>query len=125
MKSKKKNKKKIIPSTGKKSLIVFLVLLVIVPAVLYFRVVNFEFTMLDDAEIIVTHYDKIGSLLNIKDAFTHDAIMSDRGESFYRPMQTISFMLDAQIGGKEPWIYHLTNLLLHILIVVSDRKSVV
>ena len=119
MKSKKKNKKKIIPSTGKKSLIVFLVLLVIVPAVLYFRVVNFEFTMLDDAEIIVTHYDKIGSLLNIKDAFTHDAIMSDRGESFYRPMQTISFMLDAQIGGKEPWIYHLTNLLLHILIVVS------
>ena len=119
MKTKKRNK----PATTVKSKynrkIIYLIFLVFVPFMLYLKVLGFEFTRFDDDEIIVAHYDKISSLMNIKDAFTHDAFMSDRGESFYRPVQTISYMLDAQIGGKEPWIYHLSNLLLHILIVVT------
>jgi len=55
----------------------------------------------------------------VKEAFTHDAFVSDKGETFYRPLQTISFMLDALVGGNEPWIYHLSNLILHILTVIA------
>ena len=60
-----------------------------------------------------------GSPINLKEAFTHDAIMGDKGDTFYRPMQTISFMIDAQLGGKQPWIYHLSNLILYILTVIA------
>ena len=119
MKTKKRNKPATTVKRKYNKKIIYLIFLVFVPFMLYLKVLGFEFTRFDDDEIIVAHYDKIGSLMNIKDAFTHDAFMSDRGESFYRPVQTISYMLDAQIGGKEPWIYHLSNLLLHILIVVA------
>jgi protein O-mannosyl-transferase len=97
----------------------YLLFLVLVPLVLYFRVVNFEFSNLDDTNIIIAQYETIGDLKNIKEAFTHDAFMSNAGDAYYRPMQTISFMIDAQIGGKLPWIYHLTNLLIHILTVIA------
>ena len=103
----------------KNYLIVYLLLLVIVPSVLYFRVVNFEYSGLDDATIISNINNVQGNPLNLKGAFTHDAFMGDKGDTFYRPMQTISFMLDAQLGGKEPWIYHISNLILHILTVLA------
>ena len=53
-------------------------------------------------------------LSKIKLAFTTDAFLGTNG-SFYRPLQTVSFMLDALVGGPKPFIYHLTNLLLHIV----------
>ncbi|MDR3609051.1 MAG: glycosyltransferase family 39 protein [Ignavibacteriaceae bacterium] len=114
MKSKKKD-----IHINKNRLFFYVFLLLLIPSVLYFRVVDFEFSTLDDTNIIVTHYDILGDIKNIKEAFTHDAFMSNTGDSFYRPVQTLSFMLDAQIGGKEPWIYHLSNLILHILTVIT------
>src|SRR2546430_13526807 len=35
--------------------------------------------------------------------------------TLFRSLQTVSFMLDALVGGPKPFIYHLTNLLLHIV----------
>jgi tetratricopeptide (TPR) repeat protein len=81
--------------------------------------VNFEFSTLDDTNIISAHYDVIGDIRNIAQSFTNDAFITNEGAQFYRPMQTISFMLDAQLGGKEAWIYHLSNLIWHILVVVA------
>ncbi|MDQ1265643.1 MAG: Tetratricopeptide repeat protein, partial [Bacteroidota bacterium] len=37
------------------------------------------------------------------------------GTSYYRPILAISFILDAQEGGTQPWIYHRTNVVLHVL----------
>jgi len=74
---------------------------------------------MDDQFIISTHFDLLSDIKNIDQAFTHDAFMSSKGELFYRPVQTISFMIDAQIGGEQPWIYHLTNLLLHVIVVIA------
>jgi tetratricopeptide (TPR) repeat protein len=119
MTNKKKNK---LPKTiraNKNRLIVYILFLILVPSVLYFRVVNFNFSNFDDANIIVANYDTISNINNVKEAFTHDAFMSNAGEEFYRPVQTISFMLDAQAGGKLPWMYHLSNLLIHILTVIA------
>jgi hypothetical protein len=91
-----------------------------VPLVLYFRVVNFGLSELDDDTIISANLNNTeGSKFNLKEAFTHDALMSDKGDSFYRPMQVISLMIDSEIGGIEPWIYHLSNLILHILTVIT------
>ncbi len=107
------------PTTSKYSRVIYLLFLVLVPLVLYIRVVNFGLSELDDSSIISAINNTEGSKINLKGAFTHDALMSDRGDTFYRPMQIISLMIDAEIGGSEPWIYHLSNLILHILTVVA------
>lgn len=36
----------------------------------------------------------------------------------YTPLVTLSYAVDYQIGGLQPWIYHTTNLLLHLANVV-------
>jgi tetratricopeptide (TPR) repeat protein len=74
---------------------------------------TFKFIGFDDTEILKQRYFIIGDLSNIKVAFTTDAFLGTNG-SFYRPLQTVSFMLDAFVGGPNPFIYHLSNLLLHI-----------
>jgi protein O-mannosyl-transferase len=121
VKSKKRNRHKKPISSGwiKDNIFVYTLLLVIIPSVLYFRVVNFGFSGLDDGSIIRNVNGMHGNLLNLKEAFTHDAFMGEKGDTFYRPIQVISFMIDSQIGGNEPWIYHLSNLILHILTVIA------
>jgi tetratricopeptide (TPR) repeat protein len=80
--------------------------------------VNFGLSGLDDGSIIHNITNTEGSKLNLIGAFTHDAMMSDKATTFYRPMQLISLMIDAELGGSEPWIYHLSNLLLHLFTVI-------
>src|SRR3982751_5336961 len=75
---------------------------------------SFNFIGFDDREILKQHYFIIGDLSKIKLAFTTDAFLGTNG-SFYRPLQTVSFMLDAFIGGPKPFIYHFTNLVLYIV----------
>src|SRR5438477_4518858 len=75
---------------------------------------SFNFIGFDDREILKQHYFIIGDLSKIKVAFTTDAFLGTNG-SFYRPLQTVSFMLDALVGGPNPFIYHLTNLVLCIV----------
>ena len=80
----------------------------------YSIALSFNFIGFDDMEILKHRYFIIGDLSKIKMAFTTDAFLGTNG-SFYRPLQTVSFMLDALIGGPKPFIYHLSNLLLHIV----------
>src|SRR5881398_2060989 len=75
---------------------------------------SLKFIEFDDNEILKQHYFIIGDISKIKLAFTTDAFLGTNG-TFYRPLQTVSFMLDALVGGPKPFIYHLTNLLLHIV----------
>ena len=95
----------------------FLFLLIIVPFILYSRVINYSFSNLDDASLITDHYDTISNMNNVTKALTTDAFFGHQ-TSFYRPLQTISFMIDSQISGQNPSAYHFTNLLLFILIVI-------
>ena len=92
----------------------FLVIIVI-GGILYYRSVDFAFTGFDDHGIIESKMDFLSSIKNIPEAFHRDAFISKGGEFFYRPIQTVSFILDTQLSGKEPWGYHLQNIILHIL----------
>ncbi|MCX5791948.1 MAG: tetratricopeptide repeat protein [Elusimicrobia bacterium] len=63
---------------------------------------------------------------NILGAFRHDVFFLPRGTGdFYRPLLTLSFMLDAQLGGGAPFVYRLTNLLLHLLASVLLFKVLI
>ena len=56
------------------------------------------------------------------DALTHDFWGERRGFEHiasWRPLTLWSLRLDRLIGGGQPWVFHLTNGLLHLAIVVS------
>ena len=80
----------------------------------YFTALSFNFIGFDDTEILKHRYFIIGDLSKIKLAFITDAFLGTNG-SFYRPLQTVSFMLDALVGGPKPFIYHFSNLVLYIV----------
>ena len=91
------------------------VILAIVPILLYIHSVDFGYSGFDDEEIIVKKSEFITQVENIPLAFKRDAFMNTNGDSFYRPIGNISFMLDSQIGGVNAWIYHADNNFLHVL----------
>jgi hypothetical protein len=37
----------------------------------------------------------------------------------YRPLAVLSLAVDARLGGGAPWLFHLTNVLLHTLVVAA------
>jgi len=45
--------------------------------------------------------------------------MQSNGNDFYRPLQSITFIMDAAISGTDPSSYHLTNIILHWMAVCS------
>jgi Tfp pilus assembly protein PilF len=72
---------------------------------------------LDDNVLVTGQYQFNKSLSNIPQAFNEDIFQTPLGRgTFYRPIERISFIFDAQLGkGSVIFMSHLTNLLLHIL----------
>jgi hypothetical protein len=82
----------------------------------YAKTLFFDFTYFDDNTLILDNADFLSRLSNILEAFKQDAFyISQSSSGFYRPLLTITFILNAQIAGTSPFIYHITNILLHLL----------
>jgi tetratricopeptide (TPR) repeat protein len=132
MKSKKKNKQAEVKDNLNKitkkrrkpvlikgtSIYVYLSLLVILPLILNWKIISYEFTAQDDTVIIANNYNFLSDFRNIFQAFEKDNFISKKGQAYYRPVQTVSFMIDAQINGEKPYTYHFSNILYHILTVI-------
>jgi tetratricopeptide (TPR) repeat protein len=70
----------------------------------------------DDKNLILNNPDiKSVTLNNIKTIFTHDLIHFLDRSNFYRPLQSLSYMADFFLWGKEPAGYHLANAIIHSL----------
>ncbi|HAD83117.1 MAG: hypothetical protein A2509_03900 [Candidatus Edwardsbacteria bacterium RIFOXYD12_FULL_50_11] len=80
---------------------------------LYAKALDFGFTSLDDVHLIQENRENIGSFSNALKAFKTDVYWESPG-TYYRPLLSLSFMLDHALGGENPFIYHLSNILLHI-----------
>ncbi|MDP2629821.1 MAG: tetratricopeptide repeat protein [Candidatus Uhrbacteria bacterium] len=62
----------------------------------------------------------MANFANIFQSFLTDVFHLFNSSAFYyRPLLTISFIFDYQIGGISPFIYHFTNVALHILATCS------
>ncbi len=86
-----------------------------IAGLLYVQTLSFGFTGLDDTLIIRDKMTWLGNPGNVFNAFTRDAFNEAKGDAFYRPLQTITYMIDAYVSGGELLMFHLDNLLLHIL----------
>lgn len=86
--------------------------------ILYSRTVSFEYIGFDDTTMIVDNYRFIRNFENIPRAFTEHVFYFenniDKDKEYYRPMMTLSFMLDAHIAGSYmPRWYHFANVVYH------------
>lgn len=82
-------------------------------SLLYFKALFYGYTFLDDNILILQNYNFLRDMSNISQAFFQQ-VFPNSFLPYYRPMLTVSFMLDAQIGGLSPLVYHLTNIIIHV-----------
>lgn len=81
-------------------------------AIIYLPAVFYKYTYFDDYAMIVSNFNFISHVGNFFKAFAGDVFRLETAA--YRPFLVLSLMLDAMLGGASPWIYHLTNILIHL-----------
>lgn len=69
-----------------------------------------SFKTMDD-ETCIVYNEKIRHISSLKGALTESFFGT---ATYYRPLVTLSFMLEYQLAGLKPWVYYLTNVLLHL-----------
>ena len=85
--------------------------------IVYFTTLFSNIVYLDDNVLVMDQYQFNKDLSNTPQAFSEDIFRTPyNGGTFYRPIERVTFMLDAQLG-KESIIFmsHFSNILLHIL----------
>lgn len=81
-----------------------------IPVLLYVQTTGFGYTRFDDTHIISNNIKYLSDFSNVPQVFLKGAFLSNNS-SFYRPLQTASYMLDIKLsGGENPWMFHLTNI---------------
>ena len=93
--------------------------LIVLPFAVYYSTISFGYSGLDDTLIIKDHINTLRNIHNIKFLFCTDAFLHNPGGMFYRPVQSLSFMIDTIIGRGWIGMYHLSSLLIHIGTVIS------
>ena len=85
-------------------------ILLMVPLLLYAQTIGFKFVYHDDDTILILG-SKVLANFNLHDLFFTDAWLRVKAIELYRPWQSFTYAIDYAIGGPNPWIYHLHNLL--------------
>lgn len=89
--------------------------LVLIILLIYSRTLFFGFTLADDKELILDNFKFLSNLANVPQAFM-SRVFSKFPMPYYRPLLTVSFMLDYKIGGTDLFAYHITNILIHMCV---------
>jgi hypothetical protein len=83
----------------------------------YGQTLFFGFSYLDDNVLIVDHIKDLTNFANIGRFFQEDVFhLMGWSAAYYRPLLTLSFMANAIFAGLHPFLYHLTNVLIHIVV---------
>lgn len=83
-----------------------------IPVLLYLQTVFFGFTFFDDNSLILENAAYLGNLKNAGNLFLTDAFLH-KTSAFYRPLQSISYMVDVLVAGKVSGaVFHFTNVIL-------------
>jgi hypothetical protein len=92
-------------------------LLILLPLVVYFKTLSFNFTKLDDHIFIQENQEYNSHPANIIACFNR-GLFARSDDVFYRPVLLADFILESQLFGANPKGFHFTNLLLHICCVL-------
>jgi protein O-mannosyl-transferase len=85
-------------------------LLIIIAGILvYGKTLWFDYTYFDDNILIIKKIDTLSRLSEIFQSFKTLYL-----GPYYRPIVTISLIFDAQVSSAAPWMYHISNLIIHL-----------
>ncbi|BCX14932.1 MAG: hypothetical protein KatS3mg088_615 [Patescibacteria group bacterium] len=105
------------------SSLIFLFLVLFLSFIFYQDSLNFQYVNLDDALLIKYRFSYIFNPANIINSFkTNVMYLSDSTAFYYRPILTISFILDALFFKDNFRGYHLTNIVLHLVSIILVYK---
>ncbi len=82
--------------------------------IIHFQTVFFGYTNCDD-DLIISKHEYLSDFSNIGNTFSEPYF----GGYYYRPLVIASFIVDANIGGNEAWVYHLFNVFYHVISCVG------
>lgn len=87
---------------------------------LYSGIINYQFIGLDEPTLIIDNYMFLKNPSNIPQAFNQHVFYSkhhtDNPKDYYRPVLTLSFMIDAQFSAHpQPKYYHFFNIVYHLI----------
>jgi tetratricopeptide (TPR) repeat protein len=113
----KNKKKKHLPSSRKvttvfrqKNVQLFLIITIFLTVICYLPALHGEFTNWDDNQYVTENNTiKQWSGDNIRKLFSEEVAGN------FHPLTMLSFAINYQLGGEDPFSYHLINLILHIL----------
>lgn len=83
---------------------------------LYAKSLSFGYTFLDDNLLVLNNCDFLKDIASIVSAFFYKVYIISPSMPYYRPVLIVSFVLDSQLGGVSLFVYHLTNVLIHITV---------
>ena len=95
-----------------------LLIIITLPLFLYVRTIGFGILGFDDNGIIDEAAKWLTEVKAGDDIPGHLAKLGNFGDSFYRPVQFLTYEIDASFSQKNPWMYHISNLLVHLATVV-------
>jgi tetratricopeptide (TPR) repeat protein len=81
----------------------------------YFHTLSYGLINLDDDKMIKESLANVKSISSISEVFLRDALFS-RGGPYYRPLLPLSFIINKVTTGDSLFYYHLTNLILHMIL---------
>lgn len=107
-------------------------LFLLITLLIYGQTLGFFLGKLDDDLLIIRPLEFLKNLNNVGTVFLRDAYLNEHG-TFYRPLQTVSYMIDAQFFMERGSVFYLTNMLLHaasgcalfnlLTLLFPDRKG--
>jgi tetratricopeptide (TPR) repeat protein len=92
----------------------FLIVLTVVVFAIYGKSINYELTKYDDSVLITKTINFIAETANIPKLFTTSCYYSNN-YTYYRPILTLSFAIEAIMFGNNTKVYHLSNIILFII----------
>lgn len=108
-----KTNKNIFHKLSQSNLKVFAAITIII-LLIYSQSLWFEFTALDDYDLILNNSHILSKFENFPTLFKTNLLMSESGV-YYRPVVSFSFMIDTIIGGNNFLVFYLSNIIYHIV----------
>jgi tetratricopeptide (TPR) repeat protein len=93
----------------------YLILLLAI-GVVYATTLTYDFVDFDDISQVTANQAFIEAGGTPASIFSHSVYISN-DSCYYRPILNLSFMLDVWLGGDRPFVYHCTNVCLHVAAV--------
>jgi protein O-mannosyl-transferase len=89
------------------------VVLSLIVAAVFGRSAGFGLTCFDDDILLINQYHLFGDTSRFLQLFRELYL-----GAYYRPVVSCTLMLDAAVGGQEPWMYHVSNCVYHAAAVM-------